>query len=224
MPNPLIVAGVDVGGSTKGFHAVALRDGCYWDRFVSRSAAEIAQWCQALEASVIGIDAPCNWSADGRARPAERELMEQGIWCFSTPTKERAKNHPTNHYGWMLNGRELFDQLSESHPLFDGTVARRLPPLCFETFPHAIACKLERRTLSARNKRRDRSHLLQQAGIVIEPLVNIDLIDAALCALMAHYFALGHFSTHGEPKTGLIVVPSQAVLPLRADNNALDPH
>ncbi|MDK9709018.1 MAG: DUF429 domain-containing protein [Desulforhopalus sp.] len=31
--------------------------------------------CNEMQVKVIGIDAPCRWSADGRARPAERELI-----------------------------------------------------------------------------------------------------------------------------------------------------
>jgi predicted RNase H-like nuclease len=47
-----------------------------------------------------------------------------------------------------------------------------------------------------------------QAGIDPTPLTNIDLIDAALCALVAHQLASGSpCRTYGEAATGLIVVP-----------------
>ncbi len=46
---------------------------------------ELAHWCRSVVgASVIAIDAPRRWSSDGRARPCERELMRQGIFCFET--------------------------------------------------------------------------------------------------------------------------------------------
>jgi hypothetical protein len=41
-PDASIVAGIDVGGSKKGFHAVALQDGRYHAQFNSRDATDIA--------------------------------------------------------------------------------------------------------------------------------------------------------------------------------------
>jgi predicted nuclease with RNAse H fold len=91
MSSPIIVAGIDVGGRAKGFHAVALRAGAYLDRIAS---CEVAGWCRQINARIIGIDAPCRWSATGRARTAERELMTERIWCFSTPSREAAEVIP----------------------------------------------------------------------------------------------------------------------------------
>jgi predicted RNase H-like nuclease len=52
--------------------------------------------------------------------------------------------------------------------------------------------------------------LLVQAGIDPAPFTNIDLIDAALCALVAHRLASGSpCRAYGEAATGLIVVPEQ---------------
>lgn len=48
-----IVVGVDVGGSKKGFHAVALQDGQYREKFSTLSATDIAAWCRRLKASMI---------------------------------------------------------------------------------------------------------------------------------------------------------------------------
>ena len=53
--------------------------------------------------------------------------------------------------------------------------------------------------------------MLQQAGIDLVPLTNIDWVDAALCALTAYRFASGAAcSVYGEPESGLIVVPERA--------------
>ena len=71
MPS-LTVAGIDVGSSRKGFHAVALRDGGYLDQIATRDAGQLRQWCLKVDARIIGVDAPCHWSLTGRARPAER--------------------------------------------------------------------------------------------------------------------------------------------------------
>jgi predicted RNase H-like nuclease len=35
----------------------------------------------------------------------------------------------------------------------------------------------------------------------------MDALDAALCALTAHHFALGNFKCYGDATSGFIVVP-----------------
>ena len=199
------VVGVDVGGQRKGFHAVALTDGAYGGRYATPSVDELVAWCREMDAAVIAVDAPCGWSADGRARPSERRLMEKGIWCFSTPTRQRAMEHAKDHYGWMLRGEALFHGLKPTYPL-------RIPALgqegCFETFPHASAWHLTGGKAKASRKRLERRALLSAAEVELAELTNIDLVDAALCALTAHHVATGRpVQTYGEPDTGLIVVP-----------------
>ena len=210
MENPVIVAGVDVGGTRKGFHAVALRNGAFHGKFRSTDPKRIADWCRStVQARAVGIDAPCRWSLTGRARPAERELMGEGIWCFSTPDLRTAKKHPNNHYGWMLNGAELFRQFEKTYPLCRKLSSGAGRKLCFETFPHAVACGLAGHPVSAKQKRRVRRALLEAAGIDTTELTNIDLVDAALCALTAHFVASGQAcKSYGEPGTGLIIVPT----------------
>jgi hypothetical protein len=102
---PVTAFGIDVGASPKGFHAVAITDGSYAGHIASKDANELAHWCRVrMDARAIAIDAPCRWSNDGRARPAERELMKKGIWCFSTPTRQRALDR---HLRWLAAGDEL---------------------------------------------------------------------------------------------------------------------
>ena len=204
--------GIDVGGARKGFHAVALRDGAYAAQLATADVQQLSHWCvHQMQAQVIAIDAPCRWSSNGRARPSERELMQQGIWCFSSPTKEAAAVHPSNYYGWMLRGEALYQELEASHALLSA-----LPPLglqasgpaCFETFPHAITWHLRGGNAAARQKRLQRRALLEQAGIDTAALTSIDWIDAALCSLAAHHLASGRpCRAYGELDTGLIVVP-----------------
>lgn len=206
-PDASIVAGIDVGGPRKGFHAVALRDSHFQAQFNSRHATDIANWCRDVGARAVGVDAPCRWSRTGRARPAERELMAEGIWCFSTPTRQAAAAHPKNHFGWMLNGAELYRRLEDEYSLYQGCEILNRVGVCFETFPQAVACALAGTRVSAKWKWDIRRELLRHAGIDTEPLTNIDSVDAALCALTAHYFLAGSFKNYGDPKTGLIVVP-----------------
>lgn len=211
--------GIDVGGVRKGFHAVALRGGAYAGQLASRDVNELAHWCRnVVQASVIAIDAPCRWSSDGCARPCERQLMQEGIMCFASPSRQVAITHPTNYYGWMLQGEKLYQALEASHPLLC-----RLPiagPACFETFPHAITWHLRGGQAQAAQKRTQRRELLQQAGIDLAPLTSIDRIDAALCALTAQHAAAGaDYVSFGEPESGLIIVPSFPALmaPRRGD-------
>jgi predicted nuclease with RNAse H fold len=200
-----IVVGVDVGGPKKGFHAVALQDGQYCEKLSTLIAADIAEWCRRLKASVVGIDAPCRWSLTGRARPCERALAAEGLYTFATPSQAKGEAHP--FYRWMVKGADLCRCLEPSYPLFNGQW-QPLSPVCFETFPHAVACALARKTLSAEQKRADRSRLLQEAGVKLEARANIDLIDAAICALAAHHLLTGTFKTYGDAVEGFIVVPS----------------
>mgnify|MGYP000496772468 CR=1 FL=1 len=206
-PQKHTAVGIDVGGMRKGFHAVALIGGRYSERCATPDVGELASWCRKVNAAVIAVDAPCHWSTDGRARPAEREIMEKRIFCFSTPTRKRAIEHPKNHYGWMLRGEALFQALKPTH-----TLCSKLPVdvqnCCFETFPHAITWHLTGGNADASRKQSQRRGLLEKAGIDLAKLTNIDLVDAALCALTAHRFASGDACvSYGEPSTGLIIVP-----------------
>lgn len=204
-----VVAGIDVGGQRKGFHAVALKNGRYFKRCASRSAEDIATWCRRIGASVVSVDAPCRWSATGRAREAERVLMNAGIWCFSTPRRQSALSHPRKHYGWMLEGEKLYQALERDYYLFRGRSTARRRPIVFETFPHAVACALLGRVVSARTKRRDRTHLLSRHAVATESLSNIDYIDAAICALASQFFEGGRYLCHGDSFEGHIVVPDR---------------
>lgn len=207
-----IVVGIDVGGPTKGFHAVALAGGRYHAEFASKDIEELAHWSvRTMGATVIAIDAPCGWSSDGRCRPAERRLMEKGIYCFSTPTRVTALAHPKNHFNWMLNGMALFEALMPTHPVRGPKTPGR-ERYCFETFPHAITWHLCGGNANARQKRAERRALLDQLGIDRTTLTNIDKVDAALCAYTAHLAATGgDLLTYGEQATGLIVVPPLAI-------------
>jgi predicted nuclease with RNAse H fold len=207
MSSSLVVAGVDVGGTRKGFHAVALRGLSYLDQFASIDANEVATWCRQIGAQIVGVDAPCRWSSDDRARPAERELMKKKVWCFSSPTQSTALAHPKDNFRWMLNGESLFSKLAPTHVLFSDPVRLPQSSFCFETFPQAIACSLAGKIVSAKTKRTTRRGILTRAGIDISELTNIDKIDAALCALAAQRLASGDYQTYGERLTGFIVVP-----------------
>lgn len=199
-----VVVGVDVGGPKKGFHAVALREGQFFEKFATLDAGEVLAWCRKLNVSVIGIDAPCCWRRTGCARPCERALAAEGIHTFATPSQAVGVRH--EFYRWMRNGAELFCLLTPHHRLFDGRHSASIP-VCFETFPHAVACALAGKILSAKHKHSDRRKLLREAGISVDSLSSIDMVDSALCAHTAHHLLAGTFKTYGDAQEGFIVVP-----------------
>jgi predicted nuclease with RNAse H fold len=198
------VAGVDVGGTKKGFHAVALREETIVGKLATAAPAQVVVWCRELHVSAVGIDAPCRWSHAGRARWCERELAGLGMSCFATPSQIVGEVHP--FYRWLVNGAELFRLLAPHYRLYDGRTPL-LEPLCFETFPHAIACSLAGATLSAKHKRVERRRLLDQAGLTTDALTSIDEIDAALCALAAQHVLAGSFKAFGEAADGFLLIP-----------------
>ena len=208
-PDRITVVGIDVGGERKGFHAVAITGGDYSSHKATNNVKELSDWCrETVPAQVIAVDAPCRWSINGHSRPAERELMQKGIWCFSTPTRAKAIEHRTNHFGWMLMGEKLFRALDEDFP-----ICHNLPTpgrtCSFETFPHAITWHLRGGNADASQKRTQRRALLEGAGIDLSKLTNIDLVDAALCAHVAYLTATGAACvSYGESGTGLIIVPA----------------
>jgi len=199
-----IVVGVDVGGPKKGFHAVALQDGQHREQLSTPIAEEVAAWCRRFKASVVGIDAPCRWSLTGRARPCERALAAEGLLTFATPSQAKGRTNP--FYQWMVQGADLYRSLAPDYQLYNGqrSVSGQM---CFETFPHAVACARAGKILSAKQKRADRSRLLREAGVSTDALTNMDWIDAALCALAAHHLVMNTFKKYGDVAEGFIVVP-----------------
>jgi predicted nuclease with RNAse H fold len=199
-----ILAGIDVGGEKKGFHAVALRKRRVIATLASSSAEDVAAWCIEQGVAAVGIDAPCCWSVCGRSRPCERELASGGISAFSTPTQVIGEAHP--FYRWMVNGLALYKRFAPRYRLYDGR-SSLVDPFCFETFPHAIACALAGKRLSADRKRIDRRRILEQAGLPVQTLTSIDQLDAALCALSAQRVLAGRFHSYGNAAEGFILVP-----------------
>ena len=157
---------------------MALRGGQYVAKYSSADANDVVEWCCVMQAVAVGVDAPCNWSRNGRARKAEIELMRESIWCFATPTREAAEVHPKDYFRWMVSGAELYDLLKIHYPLLSD-IDRIVQPVCFETFPPAINCALLGRVTTAKRKGRERREILKTAGIDTSDLVNIDWVDAA---------------------------------------------
>jgi len=199
-----LVAGVDVGGPAKGFHAVAISRRGVVAKTASRSAAVIASWCKEQGATVVAVDAPCRWRTGTQARLAEREMAQVRITSFSTPTEVRARGHA--FFTWMFAGMEMFQALASNHPLYLGQANRSA--VAIESFPQAVACALAGQIVSAKEKNRVRRALLAQAGIDETGLSNIDEVDATLCAIAAQTFVHGSFQSYGDITGGFIITPA----------------
>jgi predicted nuclease with RNAse H fold len=201
------VVGIDVGGSRKGFHAVALRSRAVVGTLRSSDTEELYRWCvDTHRAAVVAIDAPCAWSTTGRARIAERALISQGIFCYSTPTRDVALRHGRDTFRWILNGESLYASIRKSYDLFRPEALNSGRPLCVETFPHAVGCALAGTVVSAKQKLVKRRSLLEGFGLR-ERLSNIDWVDAAVCAVAAQSVSERWISWVGAPADGYIVVP-----------------
>jgi predicted nuclease with RNAse H fold len=207
MKREVTVAGVDVGGPRKGFHAVALTEKGFIPRAFSHTT-DVAAWCRELGAAAVGVDAPCGWSASGKSRRAERDLRinSERIHCFNTPTEDRARQSQTGFYDWVFNGMTLYAELGKHYTLFDGDGSVR--PLCFETFPQAVACALAGRKVPAKRKATVRREILSGLGYDHSMLKNIDFIDAALCAVAARRLLQETVVHFGQADEGFIVIPA----------------
>lgn len=204
---PVITAGIDVGGPRKGFHAVALKAGHFLAQTHTTDESELACWLINHKARHIGVDSPCAWRPTDQPRLAESELARSGIPCFFTPRRSEAVNHPTGYYNWMIQGEKLYLKLTKTHSVYSGTTDCISDSTCFETYPFAIASRFAGCKLLARNKMADRSAILQQYHINLPSFQEIDFIDAALCALMALHFSKMQFKAFGDPAAGFIIVP-----------------
>lgn len=203
------VAGIDIGGSRKGCHLVILRGREVVCSINSQDPEHLASQCNDFAVEVIGIDSPCCWGSPEQGRCAERALARERIFCFATPTRERAQANRSGFYGWMFNGERVYQTLAVTHPLL--SEERYLGgKVCFETFPHAITCAmLGTNVASAKYKRLQRRALLEDVGIDTRPLTSIDALDAALCALTAEYLRLGWTKAYGDAESGHIFVPAR---------------
>jgi predicted nuclease with RNAse H fold len=190
---------------------VALKNSRIHARECFNDPDSAARWCREIGAAIVGVDAPCCWSSQrcGCGRKAEKDIRDKaGLHSFSTPSETIAKGN--SFYAWMINGRLLYNALSNDYPLYIGRTAHKR--FCFETYPHAIVWGLLGHTLPAREKRSNRRTLLEAKGIDCTALTNVDWRDAALCALTAAYMNNNRFVAFGDGAEGFIVLPTRGRL------------
>lgn len=164
----------------------------------------------------LAIDAPPAWAPTGKSRMTERLLAERNIHAFNTPSAAHGRDN--RFYGWMKVGFEVF-AVAEAHgyPRYRAGDPRGT---AMEVFPHASATVLAGVLPPPRaSKRSWRARVLRANGVPTDELTSADRVDAALCALSGLLALEGRRFAPGDPREGVIVLPT-ASLPARPYRHA----
>lgn len=199
--------GIDVG-VRKGLDLVLLdATRTVLDTYRRVTVEDLPTLVADLAPDVVAIDAPPNWALSGRSRMTERELRWFGIQCFNTPSDSRMREHP--FFEWMTVGFRAFRAIEGRFPRYrDGAVAGT----AIEVFPHASAVFLAGcLPPTAVSKREWRRSVLRAHGVEGARLRSMDQVDAALAALTGAFALEGRFTAPGDPKEGVIVVPTRTL-------------
>ena len=185
-------AGVDVGGSRKGFHA-AVVDRAGAVRAVERCATTnaVVDLVRTHGARVVAVDSPVSAAPPGEAsRAGERELAMRVCGIRYTPDRAAMTARDDSYYEWIEHGFELYEAL------------RSAGVRTIECFPTASWTRW--------GGRRDRESRAAWSARVLAQLRLIELParlgqderDAIGAAATARAYELGDMETFGE-----IVVP-----------------
>jgi len=200
--------GIDVG-VVKGLDLVLLDERLVPLHVSSRvRVPEVRHLIDEMRPDVIAIDSPPRWAASGRSRLTERELAAFNISSFNTPSKAHGAGN--RFFAWMEVGFEVFAQASAAgFPAYSAGSPRGK---ALEVFPHATAVVLAG-CLAPKGARKHawRSAVLRAQGVRTDELSSPDRVDAALAALTGLYALGGKRFAPGDPREGVIVVPSAAL-------------
>jgi predicted nuclease with RNAse H fold len=164
---------------------------------------------EELRPDVVAIDSPPAWGSIGGSRRTERELRVFGIQSYGTPTRER-DGHP--FYAWMKVGFRAFEAAKRrGYTRYSNGPAKGT---AMEVFPHASAVVLAGcLPPTGATKREWRTLVLESQGIRARGLRSVDQVDAALAAFTGIRALQGRSSALGDPKEGVIVLPSNRLPP-----------
>lgn len=200
--------GIDVGVG-KGLDVVLLDERLVPLHVSSRVQVRDVQHLIAdLSPDVISIDSPPRWAASGRSRLTERELAALNISSFNTPSEAHGVGN--KFFAWMEVGFEVFAQSAAAgFPAYSAGSPRGK---ALEVFPHATAVVLAG-CLAPKGTRKHvwRSAVLRAQGVRTDELSSPDRVDATLAALTGLYALDGRRFAPGDPREGVIVVPSAAL-------------
>jgi predicted RNase H-like nuclease len=208
--------GIDVGVG-KGLDLVLLDERLTPLRIVSRVGLErLGTLLEELRPDVIAIDAPPAWAPAGRSRLTERLLAEVNLHAFNTPSADHGSANA--FYEWMETGFKVFGiAATHGYPRFQAGDPRGK---AMEVFPHASAAVLAG-CLPPKGSRKKawRERVLRAHDVVTHELTTADRVDAALCALTGLFALQGRRFAPGDPKEGVIVLPTIS-LPARPFRHA----
>jgi predicted nuclease with RNAse H fold len=203
--------GIDVG-VRKGLDLVLLDDGLIPVETRRRVTVEdLPDLIRELGPDVVAIDAPPQWGIhSGASRITERELRAFGIQCYGTPSDPSAAENA--FYEWMTVGFRVFAAAETcGFRRYDAGPAKGC---VMEVFPHASAVVLAGALPPVGMRKREfRLEVLRGQGVDPEPLRSMDQIDAALAALTGLYALGGDCFAPGDPREGVIVLPSRSLPP-----------
>jgi len=209
----VIALGVDVGATRKGHDAVALDDTSTVVAKARRLTAEdVGELIEKIGPDVVAIDAPPAWGrSPGGSRLTEREIRRFGIQSFGTPSDPRKAENA--FYDWMRAGFLVFEVAARLG--FDRYRSGPAKGTAIEVFPHATVVVLSGCLQPKGVRKREwRAGVLAARGVEANGLRSMDQVDAALAALTGLFALRGRFSALGDPREGVIVLPS-AWLPAR---------
>jgi predicted nuclease with RNAse H fold len=175
------------------------------------SAEDVAHELHTLTDVVIGIGAPLAGPRNGRpGRDCDALLLRRGV-------APQAATHQTRSLARLLRDLPAFAPGGEQRTgQVDEGAYGRFP--VFETNADGVFCALQGRRLPAKRHPLGLSmrleelagdHVTDDGGDLWHR--RIEEIDAIVCALCAHRYAVGHASWLGDPEEGVVVLPGAAI-------------
>lgn len=175
------------------------------------SAADVARELHTLPDVVVGVGAPLAGPRNGRpGRDCDALLLRRGV-------APRAATEQTRLLADLMRDMPTFAPGGEEHvgQVPEGAYDRF--PL-FETNADGVFYALQGRRLPAKRhplgllKRIDElagDHVTDDGGDLWHR--RIEEIDAIVCALCAHRYAVGHASWVGDPEESVVVLPGASI-------------
>ena len=174
-------------------------------------AADVAHELLTLSEVVIGVGAPLAGPRNGRpGRDCDALLLRRGVG-------PQPATQETRLLADLLRHLPIFDPGGDDQtgPVEDGSY-RRFP--LFETNADGVFCALQGRRMAAKRhpygvwmriEELAGDHVIDDGGDLWHR--RIEEIDAIVCALCAHRYAVGHASWLGDPEEGVVVLPGASI-------------
>ena len=175
------------------------------------SAAEVAHELHSLGEAVIAVGAPLAGPLNGRpGRDCDALLLRRGV-------APQAATQESRQLADLLRDLPAFAPGGEDHTgQVDEGAYRRFP--VFETNPDGVFYALQGRRLAA--KRHPFGVWMRIEELAGDRVIDdggdlwhrrIEELEAAVCALCAHRYAVGHASWLGDPAEAVVVLPGGSI-------------